>query len=237
MAASPVADSVRAALSRAVLKPLADRVARPLLELRLRGSMRTQVLGLDLVVPPGVFHPGFFFSSTALARLLQRRTLAGLHVLDLGTGSGILALVAARKGALVTAVDINPAAVEAARENASRNGVAIHALVSDQFDAIDARKFDLIVVNPPYFEGDPRDAVAQAWLAGTGMTYFKRLFAALKPRVASTETLIILADNCDLRAIQRCAADEGLALGLVHSEHVLWEEQLIYRVVEARDGR
>jgi release factor glutamine methyltransferase len=72
-------------------------------------------------------------------------------VLDMGTGSGVNAILAATKGAQVVAVDINPHALDAARDNAARNNVAdrVEVRQSDVFSAV-AEKFDLIIFDPPY---------------------------------------------------------------------------------------
>jgi release factor glutamine methyltransferase len=80
---------------------------------------------------------------------------AGLEVADVGTGSGVLAICAARQwpAARVTAVDISPAALEVARSNAREHGVAdrIEFVQGDLLSALAAdRRFDFIVSNPPY---------------------------------------------------------------------------------------
>lgn len=83
---------------------------------------------------------------------------AAARVVDLGTGTGAiaLALAAERPGWQVTAVDREPACVELARANAAANGVGVKVLVSDWFAALAGRRFDLVVSNPPYVaEGDP----------------------------------------------------------------------------------
>ncbi len=68
-----------------------------------------------------------------------------MYVLDMGTGSGILALKAKEKGANVTAVDINPNAVKHVKN------LGINAIESDLFSNVRG-KFDMIVFNPPYLE-------------------------------------------------------------------------------------
>lgn len=74
------------------------------------------------------------------------------HVLDVGTGSGIFAIVAALRGArAVTAVDTNLNALDAARKNAELNQVdqKVQFIMSDLFSALDEDSFDVIVGNPP----------------------------------------------------------------------------------------
>ena len=71
-------------------------------------------------------------------------------VLEIGCGSGIISIHLAKKGNLVTSVDINPKAVKATKFNAQRNKVEIEILQSNMFSAISNRKFDTIVCNPPY---------------------------------------------------------------------------------------
>lgn len=72
-------------------------------------------------------------------------------VLDMGTGSGILAILAARQGAAVTATDINEGAIQCAQKNAALNKAKdIEFLCGDLFEPVSGRKFDLIIFNPPY---------------------------------------------------------------------------------------
>ena len=82
-------------------------------------------------------------------------------MLDLCTGSGALALVAAREGAAdVTAVDASRRAVLAVRLNARLNRLRVRALRGDLFEPLGGARFDVIVSNPPYVPGGDAGPVA-----------------------------------------------------------------------------
>jgi release factor glutamine methyltransferase len=125
---------------------------------------------MRIVTPPGVFRP--ISDSWLLADALAAQGLdASTAVLDLCTGSGAIAVSAARAGAgRVVAADLSRRAVATAQLNAIINGVGarVRARRTSLYDAIDGR-FDFIISNPPYVPGrDPGDArgVSRAWHAG-----------------------------------------------------------------------
>jgi SAM-dependent methyltransferase len=94
-----------------------------------------RVAGFRLTVRPTVFHPRYFLTSEFFANFLSDIDLTGKRVADVGTGSGILALAAARAGAAsVVALDINPNAAKVAAENAHANGPVVE--LSDKPRAI-----------------------------------------------------------------------------------------------------
>src|SRR4051812_29290456 len=91
-------------------------------------------------------------------------------VLDLCTGSGVLAVAAALRGAReVTAVDVSRRAVLTARLNGRLNGVRVRGCRGDLFEPIGRARFDAIVSNPPYVPGcePPESGLARAWEAGS----------------------------------------------------------------------
>lgn len=104
-----------------------------------------------LIVDPGrAFGTGTHESTRLCLGLLRERAgRAPLgRVLDLGTGSGILAVAAARLGAAaVTAVDVDPEAVRSARHHARLNGVAVHVVCADLASALRPGAFDLVLAN------------------------------------------------------------------------------------------
>ena len=87
------------------------------------------------------------------------------EVLDMGTGSGVCAVIAARHARRVVAVDINAAAVRCARINALLNHVEqkIEVRHGDLFAPCAGERFDLILFNPPFLRGPPRDDRDRAW--------------------------------------------------------------------------
>ncbi len=103
------------------------------------------VIRLD---PGMAFGTGTHATTVMCLRQLEERVRAGCTVADLGTGSGILAIAAARLGAVrVWAVDIDPVAVRAARENVDRNGVADHVTVWEGGPERIAQPCEIVVAN------------------------------------------------------------------------------------------
>ena len=184
-----------------------------------------QFADLWLSIPSGVFHPGVFFSTPVFISFLQKIDFQGKKVLDVGTGSGLLALFAARQGASVTAVDINPAAVEAARHNAAANGLVITVVESDLFSSLPAQTFDIVLINPPYYPAQPCDAAARAFFAGENWDYFEELFRQLPARLNDgTQTWMILSENCNFEKITDIATVNRFRLVTVF-EKTKWGER------------
>ena len=71
-------------------------------------------------------------------------------VLEIGCGSGIVSVHLAKRGNVVTAIDINPKAVEATKVNSKTNNLDIEVLEGNMFSPVKGRKFGTIVCNPPY---------------------------------------------------------------------------------------
>jgi release factor glutamine methyltransferase len=123
-----------------------------------------------LVTLPGVFRPPS--DSWLVVDTIREHDLArDRSVLDVFTGSGVLAVSAALAGArAVTAVDLSRRAVLSTRLNARLNGVRVDARRGDIFEPVAGRRFDLILANPPYVPGTsdelPVRGSARAWEAG-----------------------------------------------------------------------
>jgi len=121
---------------------------------------------MTLLLMPEVFNGVLLKSGRLFASALDGKMIpAGARVLDVGTGSGIVAIRAAQFGALVTAVDINPEAVRCARINVLLNRLEdrVQVCEGDLFDPVRGEKFDRILFNPPYYRRLPRNAADAAW--------------------------------------------------------------------------
>ncbi|MFF4255740.1 HemK2/MTQ2 family protein methyltransferase [Streptomyces sp. NPDC001663] len=124
---------------------------------------------MNPLAPPGVYTPQE--DTDLLAGALGEEALApGSDVLDVGTGSGTLALQAARRGSRVTAVDVSWRAVYAARMNARMAGLPLRIRHGNLFAPVRGQSFDLILSNPPYvptpLDGARPSGAARAWDAG-----------------------------------------------------------------------
>jgi release factor glutamine methyltransferase len=109
-----------------------------------------EFFGLPFKVTPAVLIPRpdtELIVELAIERLPQQG-----RMLDMGTGSGAIAVSVAhaRRDAHVTALDLSPAALDVARENAGINGASVRFLQSDWFAALGDERFELIASNPPY---------------------------------------------------------------------------------------
>lgn len=114
------------------------------------GPLRAQgpvPLGTELVLDPGMaFGTGLHPTTRQCLEAVGQLDLRGARVLDVGTGSGILAIAAAKRGAAqVAAVDTDPLAVRAATENAARNGVRVEVALGSAADVTGS--FDAVFAN------------------------------------------------------------------------------------------
>lgn len=158
---------------------------------------------MRLVIPPGVLKPpsDTYMLANQLRREVHRN---GVSVLDLCSGSGMLAIVAARSGAHnVTAVDVSRRAVFATWLNAKLNGAAVEVVRGDLFNAVGGRRFDVIVSNPPYLisasDELPQRGAPRAWDAGpNGRLFLDPICAQAHEHLAPGGVLLLVHSSlCD----------------------------------------
>jgi len=201
--------------------------------LRRSRATETKAAGFSLVVRPTVFHPRWFVTSEFFAGFIGELDLQGKRVLDIGTGSGILALAAARGGASsVTAIDINPNAALNTAENARRNGLGnrVRAVCSNLLTALGREaQFDVIVTNPPYFAGEPRDLADRAWHAGPDCCDIAALFEQARERLApGGAAYLLVSSESDLDLFAALIDRAGFRARLAAKRSLIVESLLIY---------
>jgi release factor glutamine methyltransferase len=151
-----------------------------------RRTVLERIAGMPLLVMPGVQNPrlmrtGAFFSSQLHTGLIQ----GGAEVLDMGTGSGVCAIAAARRARRVVAIDIDQTAVRCARANVLLNKEEnrIEVLAGDLFAPLAGQRFDVVLFNPPFLRGTPRNEADRAWRSTDVAERFAAgLRAHLRPR-------------------------------------------------------
>ncbi len=170
------------------------------------------------------------------------RDAADPAVLDVGTGSGAIALAIASElpAARVTATDISPAALDVAWANAVALGLAVEMRQGDLLDGMGDRRFDLIVSNPPYvseqeIEGlEPEVAVHEprlATVAGDGLDAYRRLLPDAREHLTDGGWLVL---ECGAGQAEWLAAElDRLGYG---AADVARDLAGIERVVSARWG-
>lgn len=183
------------------------------------GGQTFSYLGRSLVVPPQVM------PITPVSHLLGEAVLAevqdGDRVLDMGTGSGVNAVLAAAGAREVVAVDINPHALNVARDNAARNGVADKVAVrhSDIFSNVEG-VFNLIVFDPPFRWFTPRDLL-EAAATDAGYSAMTRFFRHARRHLAEDgRMLIFFGSSGDLTYLQRLIDEEAFEREVV-ARHAL----------------
>lgn len=193
-----------------------------------RVRVRT-VRGAQIVVLPGVFDGARLRTGALLVEALDTDSCPpGTRVLDLGTGSGLGAIIAARYAAHVIATDINPDAVRCAQINvlAHHFEERIETRVGDLFEPVRDQRFDVILFNPPYYRGRPRDLSDYAWRSPDA---FDRFLLELPAHLApGGRALVVLSSDGDIAPALLSAT--GLAVRVVRERDLINETLTIYEL-------
>lgn len=216
---------------KSIVRYFIGNTYKPLLVKYLSRNRRYNSHGVSLEVPPEVFHPGFFFSTKFLLRAVSRLSLNNRSLLELGAGSGLIAIYASMHGATATASDINPVAIEYLHKNRLRNQASLRVIHSDLFTNIPLEAFDIIAINPPYYKQDPHSPEDYAWYCGKKGEYFENLFNGLGNYMhEQSVVLMTLCDGCDLEMIRTMAALKGFRLVCNHETRNILEKNFIFSI-------
>ena len=133
--------------------------------------------GIVVAQGPLVYRP----AEDSFLLLESIRLDRGERFLEVGTGTGLVALHAARVASAV-ATEANPEAAALARANARRNGVALEVVLTNLAAGLRG-PFDVVAFNPPYLEGRPRDPLDRAWAGGDQGSEISVRFLSDLPRI------------------------------------------------------
>ncbi|MGD0978470.1 MAG: HemK2/MTQ2 family protein methyltransferase [Candidatus Bathyarchaeia archaeon] len=159
----------------------------------------------------------------------------GCKVVDMGTGCGILGVIAAKKAGEVIAVDVNPYAVKCAKNNAEINGVGNHMsfIQGDLFAHLRTRKeFDLILFNAPYLpsEENEKDSwMGWAWAGGvSGRNVIDRfLCEAPKYLRPSGEIMLMQSTLSNVEQTLRLLEERGLKANVIAKQDLPFFESIV----------
>ncbi|ASJ08429.1 protoporphyrinogen oxidase [Thermococcus siculi] len=178
--------------------------------------------GLDIKLHPQVYEPAE--DTFLLAENLAVKE--GDAALDVGTGTGIIALLMARRARKVLGVDINPIAVELARENARINGIEnVEFRVSDLFENVSG-KFDVITFNAPYLPGEPEEPIDLALVGGeTGREVLDRFIYEVPDYLKPGGTAqIVQSSITGVEETLKRLEKAGLTAKIAAKRHVFFED-------------
>ncbi|MFJ4923526.1 HemK2/MTQ2 family protein methyltransferase [Streptomyces sp. NPDC088725] len=174
---------------------------------------------------PGVYAPQA--DTRLLARALRaERIAAGSDVLDVGTGSGALAVLTARTGARVSATDISWRAVLTTRVNAARAGQRVRVRHGDLSMPWHGRTFDLVVSNPPYVPArrarPPLWGRTRAWDAGRDGRHVVDRICSRAPSLLRPHGVLLLVHSglCGVDSTLRQLAEAGLMCAVTERAYV-----------------
>ena len=217
---------------RKIFKRIVSPFLVPLTRWYLRKERKFVYNDITTQIFPGVFHPGFFHSTKFILSYLKDQDLAGKSFLELGCGSGLVSIVAAKAGSNVTSSDLSLRALENTKHNANLNNVFLKIVYSDLFDGIDKIQFDWIVINPPYYARKPESEQDLAWFCGENFEYFRKLFASLKEYThAASQVIMVLTKGADVATIEAIAKECTFELELLKENPVFFDEKdFLFRI-------
>jgi len=160
-------------------------------------------------------------------------------VLDVGTGCGILGILAAKKAKKVVATDINPYAVSCVQMNARQNGVLakIDIRLGNLFEPIKPNeKFDVIIFNAPYLptsESEKKSWIGKAWAGGQGGRDIIEPFVSEVPKYLKEKGRIFLVQSSlsDVDKTIRRFKESGLDAAIIAEKKFPFETIVVIRAV------
>lgn len=222
---------MKAPKKKNLFKSLAFRILYPASEKYLSKERSYSYKDITILVFPGVFHPGFYFSTKILLKYLEKIELNQRYILELGAGTGLISIFAAKRGGFVTASDISLTAVYNIEKNVKMTDANVDVVHSDLFDDIPHRRYDHIIINPPYYKKTPSSEKEFAWFGGDDFQYFRKLFSQLGNNVyENTNVIMVLSDEADLEMIKSIATENKFQMQKVFHKKTWGENHFIFSI-------
>jgi release factor glutamine methyltransferase len=216
---------------RKIIKRFASFFLIPLTKWYLRKERVYHYKNITVKILPGVFHPGLFYSTKFVLEFLADEDLKNKTFLELGCGTGLISIAAAKAGAHVTSSDLSTKAIENIILNKKINHVEIKTIHSDLFDSIN-EVFDFIIINPPYYGKEVSNENELCWNCGKEFEYFEKLFRQLTKHINNSSSVImVLTKGCDLQRIFAIAKKSNFDFELIKEKDVLFDEKdFLFRI-------
>lgn len=180
---------------------------------------------IDIAEDPEVYPP----SDDSILLIESLDVIPREKVLEVGCGSGVVSIHCAKNGCYVTAVDVNPRAVELARRNSVANGTDIRVLESDVYGNVDS-VFDTIVFNLPYLPVDEEGLLAKAWSGGPdGLGPLPRLLEGAPDHlIPGGRVVVVVSSLTEPRALEE--ALEGYEVRTIGEQRLFFERLSVLEI-------
>jgi release factor glutamine methyltransferase len=177
---------------------VAPQIVARVLQLLHRRTHKNEVTALDGIrvqLCPHVFNP--IIGRTTEFFLRHMKIRSSTEILEIGTGTGIIAAKAALQAAHVVATDINTYAIECAKRTLELNGIRnrVEVLQGDLFEPVQSRQFDFILFNPPYLALPVTNHLSHSWNAGPNCELIFRFLTELPQHLAPNANAQILLSS------------------------------------------
>ncbi|MCB4792118.1 MAG: methyltransferase [Elusimicrobia bacterium] len=184
---------------RKYVRAVYNKMFHKRLRLRAGRTACVTIKGTRFNIDEGVFNPLLFMTGKPYAIMLDKVLKEGSRgsVLDMGTGSGVGALIAARYSDKIHAVDIDSKAVACARENVENSGKmsTVQVYQGDLFEPVEGFVYDAILFSPPYLAKIPVSGAGRALYGGNNLETIDRFFFGAKQHLAPCGVIYMLCSS------------------------------------------
>lgn len=217
-----------------VFRKLISFFYKPALTVYLKKVRLYNYNNFQLQILPGVFHPGFFYSTHFLLQYLNQINFEGKTAVEVGAGNGLISFNIAQKAKKVIALDLSKTAIQGLRLNHQLNSKwipsgSLEIIESNLFKSLNPERFNFIIVNPPYYPNKVNTESQLAWNCGEAYEYFFEFFKQVVHYMNKESRIImVLSSQCNIKKINEIANDYQLQMCLKQSKSFLIEDNYIY---------